>query len=57
MVRAARGNLPCAGNADHLNICALCAAAHQRIERALEQAIGDHGIPAGNDDGEPHACR
>ena len=49
------GNLPCAGNANHFNIGSLCAAAQQGVERAIEQPLGNHRIPAGDDDGEPHA--
>ena len=49
------GNLPCAGNANHLNVGALCAAAQQGVERAFQQPLGDHRIPAGDDDGKLHA--
>ena len=50
-----RRNLPRAGNADHLNVGPRRAAAQQRIERALKQPLGDHRIPAGDDDGKLHA--
>jgi hypothetical protein len=50
-----RGNLPCAGNANHFNVGPLCAAAQQRVERAFQQPLGDHRIPAGDDDGKLHA--
>jgi hypothetical protein len=49
------GNLPGAGNAGDLDVVAPGAAAEQCIERALEQAVGDDGVPAGGDDGEAHA--
>ena len=26
----------------------------QGVERALQEAVGDDGVPAGGDDGEPH---
>ena len=54
-VRGGGGNLPRAGNANDLNIAAVGAAAQERVERALEQAIGDHGVPARDDDGELHS--
>jgi len=39
-------NLPCAGNTDHINVSAFCAAAQQSVERALKKPLGDHCIPA-----------
>lgn len=49
------GNLPCAWNADDLNVGLDGTAAVKCIERALEQAVGDNGVPAGSDDSETHA--
>ena len=49
------GNLPRAGNADDFDIGAVGAAAQQRIESAIEQAVGDDGVPARDNDGEFHA--
>ncbi len=51
------GDLPGAGDADDLDIGLGCAAAEQAVEGALEQAVGDDGVPAGGDDGEGHARR
>ena len=49
------GNLPGSGDADDLDVGLGGAAAEQAVEGALEQAIGDDGVPAGGDDGEGHA--
>ncbi len=50
-----RGNLPCAGHADYFDVAAHCAAAQQGIQRALQQALGNHRIPARDDNGELHS--
>src|SRR5271170_5258641 len=49
------GDLPCAGNAKDVDLVFPDAAAVEAIERAFEQAVGDDGVPAGDDDGELHA--
>ena len=47
--------LPCAGNANHFNLRPLCAAAHESVQRAFQQPLGNHRIPAGDDDSEVHS--
>ena len=54
-VRAAAGNLPCAGNTNDFDIGAISAASEQRIKRAIEQPIGDYGVEARDDDSEFHS--
>jgi hypothetical protein len=49
-----RGDLPCAGDADDLDVGFGDAAAMETVERALEEAVGDDGVPTGGDDGEAH---
>src|SRR5208337_4472672 len=49
------GNLPRAGNANNFNIAAIGAAAHEHVERTLKQPIGDHGVPARDDNCELHS--
>ncbi len=40
-----------------MNFGARSTAAQQRVERAIEQALGDDGIPAGDNNGELHSGR
>src|SRR6266702_4231664 len=49
------GDLPGSGDADDLDVGFGCAAAVEGVEGALQEAVGDDGVPAGGDDGEGHA--
>ena len=49
------GDLPCTGDPDDLDVFLRCSAAVEGVERALQEAVGDDGVPAGGDDGEGHA--
>ncbi len=49
------GDLPGSGDADDLDVVFGCSAAVEGVERALEEAVGDDGVPAGGDDGEAHS--
>jgi hypothetical protein len=48
------GDLPCAGDADNFDVLFCGSAAVKSVERALEEAVGDDGVPAGGNDGEAH---
>ena len=48
------GNLPCAGDANDLDVGLRGAAAVEGVEGALQEAVGNDGVPAGGDDGEAH---
>jgi len=50
------GNFPGAGDVGDLNLVAFGAAAQEGVEGALQEALGDDGVPAGDDDGEGHVC-
>ena len=49
------GNLPGTGDADDFYVGFGGAAAVKGVQRSLQEAIGDDGVPAGGDDGEAHA--
>jgi hypothetical protein len=48
------GNLPGAGDADDFDVLFCGSAAVEGVERTLEEAVGDDGVPACGDDGEAH---
>jgi len=48
------GDLPGSGDADDLDVGFGGSAAVEGVERTLEEAVGDDGVPAGGDDGEAH---
>ena len=50
------GDLPGAWNTDDLDVFEGAAAAGEGVEGALEEAVGDDGVPAGYYDGKPFVC-
>ena len=48
------GNLPGTGDADDLDVVLAGSAAVEGVEGALEEPVGDDGVPAGGDDGKGH---
>src|SRR5580698_2501438 len=49
------GNLPRTGYAEDVDFVLFRAAAVEAVERALEETICNHGVPAGDDDCERHS--
>ncbi len=49
------GYLPCSGDADDFYVGFGGSAAVEGVEGALQEAVGDDGVPASGDDGEGHA--
>ena len=54
-VRAAEGISQAPGTRTISMSCLGGSAAVEGVERALEEAVGDDGVPAGGDDGEAHS--
>src|SRR5579885_3418673 len=48
-------DFPCAGDANDGDVVFLCAAAEKSVQRALQEAVGNHSVPARSDDGKAHS--